>query len=66
MKNKASPTFAGSTIFDNDLITIEVHKSKLVLNKPVYVGMSVLYLSKHFMYNFYYNNIKTLYKERYD
>ena len=50
----ASPAFAGFTIFDNDLTTIEEHESKLVLNKPVYVGMSVLDLSKLLMYDFYY------------
>ena len=48
----ASPAFAGSTIFDNDLTAIEVHGSKLVLNKPFYVGMSVLDLPKHLMYDF--------------
>ena len=62
----ASPTFAGSNIFDNDPLAIQVHKSKLVLNKPVYVLMSVLDLSKHLIYNFFYNNIKTLCVERCD
>ena len=59
----ASPAFAGSTIFDNDLAAIEVHKSKLVLNKPVYIGMSILDLSKHLMYDYYYNNIRKQYGE---
>ena len=42
----ASPSFARASIFDDDLAAIQLHKSRLVLNRPVYVGMSVLDLSK--------------------
>ena len=48
----ASPAFARVNIFDNDLAAIQVNKSRLVLNRPVYVGMSSLDLSKHLMYDF--------------
>ena len=41
----ASPAFARANIFDDDLAAIQVHKSSLVLNRPVYVCMSVLDLS---------------------
>ena len=54
----ASPAFAWANIFDNDFAAIQVHKSRLVLNRPVYVGMSILDLSKHLMYDFYYNQLK--------
>ena len=57
----ASPAFARSNIFDNDLAAIQVHKSRLVLNRPVYVGMSVLDLSKNLMYDFYYNELRETY-----
>ena len=59
----ASPAFARANIFDDDLAAIQVHKSNLVLNRPVYVGMSILDLSKHLMYDFYYNQLKTQYGE---
>ena len=49
----ASPALARANIFDDDLAAIQVHKSRLVLNRPVLVGMSVLDLSKHLMYDFY-------------
>ena len=48
----ASPAFARANIFDDDLAAIQVHKSRLVLNRPVYVGMSILDLSKHLTYDF--------------
>ncbi|KAK3707294.1 hypothetical protein QZH41_004240 [Actinostola sp. cb2023] len=60
----ASPAFARANIFDDDLAAIQVHKSRLVLNRPVYVGMSILDLSKHLMYDFYYNRMKAQYGER--
>ena len=60
----ASPAFAGASIFDDDLAGIQIHKSRLVLNRPVYTGLCVLELSKHLMYDFYYNQMKSLYGER--
>ena len=36
-------------------------KTKLYFNKPVYLGMSILNLSKFLMYDFHYNYIKTKY-----
>ena len=60
----ASPAFARANIFHNDLAAIQVHKSNLILNCPVYVGMSILDLSKHLMYDLYYNKLKVQYAER--
>ena len=60
----ASPAFARANIFDDDLVAIQVHKSRLVLNRPVFVGMSILDLSKHLMYDFYYNQLRGQYGDR--
>ena len=32
-----------------------------MLNRPIYIGLCVLDLGKHLMYDFYYNNVKTNY-----
>ena len=60
----ASPAFARANIFDDDLAAIQVHKSRLEFNRPVYVGISVLDLSKHLMYDFYYNELRRQYGDR--
>ena len=60
----ASPRYARANIFDDNLVAIQMHKSRLKLNKPMYVGMCVLDLSKYFMYDFYYNELKKQYGER--
>ena len=43
------------TIFNEDLVGVKSKKVNLLLNKPIYAGMTVLDLSKMFMYNFHYN-----------
>ena len=48
-------------IFDNDLVTIQKIKVTLTLNKPAYVGMHILDLSKVLMYEFHYDYIKNKY-----
>ena len=60
----ASPSFARANIFDDDLAAVQMHKSRLVLNRPIYVGMSVLDCSKSLMCDFYYNQIKAQYGDR--
>ena len=39
-------------------------KTKLYFNKPVYLGMSILDLSKSLMHDFHYNYIKTKYGDK--
>ena len=63
LKLVAKPTFAQQVIFNPDLVGIQNHKEKVLLNKPIYVRMSVLDLSKHLMYDFYYNTLKARYGE---
>ena len=62
----AKPSYYDRKIFDEELVAIHMQKSKLVLNKPIYVGMSILDLSKHLMYDVYYNQLKKQYGEKCD
>ena len=56
-----SPSFDRFTIFGNDMAGIQMCKTKLVLNKPVYTGMTILENSKILMHDFYYNYLKARY-----
>ena len=48
-------------IFDNDLVAMCKSKVKLKLNKPAYVEMCILNLSKVQTHKFHYNYIKNKY-----
>ena len=54
----ASPLYSRHVEFSNDLVGIDMRKSKLLLNKPVYTGMTILDNSKILMYDFFYNELK--------
>ena len=58
------PGFKAFKIFSENLASIELQKSKLVLNRPIYVGFSILDLSKILMYDFHYNYMKKTYGEK--
>ena len=60
-KYVAKPSFVGGVIFNENLVAVEYVKEKLKLNKPIYVGFSILDLSKTLMYDFHYGFIKNKY-----
>ena len=63
-KLAAKPNFQHCTIFDENFVAIHMKKTKLVFNKPVYLGMCILYLSNTLMYDFHYNYIKKKYGKK--
>ena len=64
LKYISKPTFKDYTVYNETLAGIHLDPSKVVLNKPSYVGIAVLDLSKTLMYNFFYHNVKTKYGDR--
>ena len=60
----AKPTYKGCKIFHENLVAVNMIKKRFLLNKPVYVGMCILDLSKTLMYDFHYNFIKAKYGEK--
>ena len=58
LKYTSRPTYVTHKLFDKDYAAIHKIKPVLVLNKPIYVGFTVLGLSKWNMYDFHYNFIK--------
>ena len=51
-------------IFSENLVSVHMKKTSLTMNKPVYLGMCILDLSKTIMYDFHYNYIKPKYEEK--
>ena len=63
-KLTSKPTYVLSKIFNEDLVAIHKIKETLTLNRPAYVGMCILDLSKTLMYDFHYNYIKDKYDDK--
>ena len=63
-KLSAKPNYKGRKIFNENLISVHMKKTSLTMNKPVYLGMCILDLSKTIMYDFHYNYIKPKYGEK--
>ena len=59
LKYTTKPTYITHNFFGKDYTAIHETKPVLILNKPNYVGFTVLDLSKWKMYDFHYNFIKT-------
>ena len=55
IKYTSRPACVNWKVFENNLAAIHEKKRSLTLNKPIYVGCTVLEQSKWEMYNFYYN-----------
>ena len=50
--------------FSENLLVTEMKKAKVRMNKPVYLGMSILDISKTLMYEFWCDYIKPKYGDR--
>ena len=64
LKFIAKPSFERRTIFSENLIAVHLRKTKLFFNKPIYVGMSILDISKTLMYDFQYGYMKEKFGDR--
>ena len=51
-------------IFSENLVSVHLSKTSLLMNKPIYLGMCILDLSKTIMYDFHYNYIKSKYEDK--
>jgi hypothetical protein len=54
-KLTSSIFFKSYTIIDENLVQINMYYEKIVHDRPTYIGFSILELSKHFMFDFFYN-----------
>ena len=62
LKYASRRTYIGHKTFGKNLVVIHEKKELLTLNKPIYVGCTVLELSRLAMYKFYYDFVEKKYK----
>ena len=58
----SEPNYHTKILFSEDLLAIEMKKTKVKMNKPVYAGLSILEISETLMYEFWYDDIKLKYQ----
>ena len=63
-KLSAKPNYKHCNIFSENLVAIHMKMTNLDFDKPVYLGMCILDLSKTLMYDFHYNYIKKKYGDK--
>ena len=60
----SEPNYHTRKYFPENLMEIKMKQTKVKVNKPVYLGMSILDISKILMYEFWYDYIKSKYQDR--
>ena len=60
----SEPNYHTTKHFSENLMAIEMKKTKVKMNKPVYLGQAILDISKTLMYEFWYDYIKPKYQEK--
>ena len=63
-KLASEPKFHTMKLIDNNLAIIEMKKVKVKMNKPIYLGLSILDISKITMYEFWYDYVKIKYQDK--
>ena len=57
----SEPNYHTTKWFSEKLLAIEMKKTKVKMNKPIYLGLSILEISKTLMYEFWYDYMKPKY-----
>ena len=60
----SEPNYHTINYISEDLSIIEMNKTKVKMNKPIYLGLSILDISKILMYEFWYDHTKPKYGNR--
>ena len=57
----SEPNYHTINLISEDLSIIEIKKTKVKMNKPIYLGLSILEISKTLLYEFWYDYTKPKY-----
>lgn len=64
IKLVSKPSFKSSTIYKENLCAVQLNLESHTFDKPIYVGMAVLDISKTLIYKFHYDVMKAHFNER--
>ena len=59
----SEPNYHTINLISEDLSIIEMKKTKVKMNEPIYLGLSILEISKTLMYKFWYDYMKPKYND---
>ena len=59
----SEPTYHTINLISEDLSIIEMKKTEVKMNKPIYLGLSILEINKTLMYEFWYDYMKLKYND---
>ena len=59
----SEPNYHTINLISEDLSIIEMKKTKVKMNKPIYLGLSILEICKILMYEFWYDYMKPKYND---
>ena len=62
-KSVSEPNYQTINLISEYLSIIEMKKTKVKMNKPIYLGLSILEISKTLMYEFWYDYMKPNYND---
>ena len=57
----SEPNYHTMKLIEENLAVIEMKKVKVKMNKPIYLGLCILEISKRIMYEFWYDYVKNKY-----
>ena len=60
----SEPNYHSAKYISKDLLIMEMRKTEVTMNKPIYVGQAILDISKTLMYEFWYDYIKPRYGDK--
>ena len=64
LKLLSNPYFHSARMINESMLAVTVRPKQIVMSRPTIMGVSILALSKDFMYNYYYNTLKKNWKEK--
>lgn len=64
IKLASTPRYKGFSVFNEDLVGVEMKRSVIKADRPMYLGFTILEESKVVMYKYHYDVIKPFYGKR--